>query len=198
MIKYNFSLPMKTGYKVLDAMTKNPIIISPDATIKSCAELMKKEKISGLPVVENDKLVGVITEHDIVRKIVAEGKSVKTKVKDAMASRVITVKPNEDIYEALIKMRDNGIRHLPVVYKRKLLGLLTVKDILKIEPQLFDLIVETYEIRETYRKPIGNKEGPGICQVCGKFSTTLYEIDGVLMCEDCKRDALKNKNKKSI
>ncbi len=190
---------MKTGYKVLDAMTKNPIIISPDATVKSCAELMRKEKVSGLPVVEDEKLVGVVTEHDIVRKVVAEGKSLNKKIKDIMVKKVITIKSNADIYEALEKMKNYGIRHLPVVYKKKLIGLLTVKDILKIEPQLFELIAETYEIREAYRKPINNKSGPGICQICGRFATKLFLVDGVLMCEECKRENEQQKShKKSI
>ncbi len=189
---------MRTGYKVLDAMTQSPIIISPDASVKDCAELMKKEKVSGLPVVEDDKLVGIITEHDIVRKVVAEGKKLNTKVKDIMIKKVMTTKPNDDIYTALVKMRDKGIRHLPVIYKKKLLGLLTAKDILKIQPELFDLLVESYEIRESYRKPIGNQqENAGICQVCGKFTTKLYNVDGVMMCEECMKEALnKSKSKK--
>ncbi|MBW2970751.1 CBS domain-containing protein [Candidatus Woesearchaeota archaeon] len=58
------------------------------------------------------------------------------------------------MYDSLVLMRDYNIRHLPVVHKKELVGYLTIKDILKIEPQLFELIVEKFELREEHRKPI--------------------------------------------
>ena len=184
---------MKTGYKVLDAMTQAPITISPDTTIKDCARLMREEHIGGIPVSKNGELKGIITEQDIVRKVVALGYDINQPVSKVMVKRVITIRPDKDIYDALVKMRDHGIRHLPVVKGKKLIGLLTVKDVLKIQPQLFELLAEKYRLREEARKPVFTQNTSGICQVCGVFTDKLYEVDGVLMCAKCKRAYLKSK-----
>ena len=96
-----------------------------------------------------------------------------------------------DIYDALVKMRDNNIRHLPVVENNEMVWLLTIKDILKIEPQLFELIVEKFELREESRKPI-NRIIPteGICQECGEYSEKVNEIKGTILCENCSKQQI--------
>ena len=78
----------------------------------------------------------------------------KSLVKDYMVKKVITISPEVDIYEALLVMRDEDIRMLPVVNDNEVIGLLTVKDILKIQPQLFELLAEKLILREERRKPI--------------------------------------------
>jgi signal-transduction protein with cAMP-binding, CBS, and nucleotidyltransferase domain len=70
---------------------------------------------------------------------------------------MVIISPEKDIYDAIIKMRDKDVRRLPVIHDGELIGLLTEKDILKIEPSLFDLLVERYEIREEDKKPIKNR-----------------------------------------
>ncbi len=187
---------MKTGYKVLDAMTQAPITITPETSVRECANLMRAEHIGGVPIVEKGELKGIITEQDIVRKVIALGKDVKQPVSKFMVKKVITISSNKDIYDALVKMRDNGVRHLPVVYGRKLIGLLTVKDVLKIQPQLFELLAEKYELREESRKPVFTQTTSGVCQVCGRFTEHLYDIDGVLMCAECRDEHLKMRTKK--
>jgi len=185
---------MKTGYKVCDAMTQAPIVVSPDTTIQECAKIMRKEHIGGLPISQNRILKGIITEQDITRKVVALGLDIKKPVKTIMVKRVITISPEKDIYDALMKMRKYGIRHLPVVDGKKLLGLLTMKDILKIQPQLFEILVEKMAIREADRKPVFSQTS-GICQVCGQLTDKLYEVDGVFMCAKCKREYKKSKSR---
>ena len=71
-----------------------------------------------------------------------------------MATDIITTTPEEDIFEALRIMRDYNIRHLPVLHQGKFVGLVTMKDILKIEPDLYEILVEKIELREAERKPI--------------------------------------------
>ena len=90
------------------------------------------------------------------------------------------------MFEALIRMRDLNIRHLPVVDDKKLIGLLTLKDVLKIEPQLFELLVEKFELREEGRKPLNKREpNEGICQTCGEYAGELKTKDGVMVCSSC-------------
>ena len=141
---------MKTGVRVSDAMTNEPVSVYPDTPMDKCAVLMKERDIGSLIVTENDVLKGILTEWDIVRKAVAVGKKPsETLASDIMESKVVTISPDSDIYDALLKMRNNDIRHLPVVKNKKLLGFLTLKDILKIQPELFDILVEKWEMRDS-------------------------------------------------
>ena len=181
---------MKSGYKVADAMTINPVSIIPNTTLLECARIMA-EKHVGAVVVKDWKSLGILTEQDIVRKAVAKGIDVNEKVRGFMEKDLITISPNADIYDALIKMRDNNIRHLPVVENNEMVGLLTIKDILKIEPDLFDLIVEKFELKEESRKPI-NRIIPteGICQECGEYSEKVNELNNTILCENCSRQEI--------
>ena len=178
---------MKTGFQVADAMTINLISVSKNATVTECANVMKKTGIGAVLVEEGEKSIGILTEKDIVKQVVAEGIDANAvKVSDFMKTKLITIAPSADIYDALIKMRDNNIKRLPVVENDQVLGLLTVKDILKIEPQLFDLLVEKIELREESRKPINRVIlTEGICQTCGEYSEKVKEINGSVLCEGC-------------
>ena len=103
-----------------------------------------------------------------------------------METKLLMISPSDDIYDALIKMRDSNIRHLPVVEHGKMVGLLTLKDILKIEPQLFELLVEKFELREETRKPINRIiSNEAICQGCGAYAEDVKKIKGSLLCERC-------------
>ena len=188
--KNNVERRMKTGFKVADAMTINPISVSPDISLIECAKIMS-EKHVGAIVVKDWNSLGILTEQDIVRKAVAKGLDVNNNIKGLVEKDLFTISPINDIYDAMIKMRDNNIRHLPVVADNEMVGLLTIKDILKIEPQLFDLIVEKFELREESRKPI-NRVIPteGICQTCGEYSEKVKETNESILCEDCSNQTI--------
>ena len=178
---------MKTGYKVYDCMTTKPISISSEASLEECAKIMAQNHVGALVIKENHHSKGLITEQDIVRKAIARGINPLTKkVRDFMETKLHTISPNDDIYDALIKMRDSNIRHLPVVDKGQMVGLLTLKDVLKIEPQLFELLVEKFELREETRKPISRiVEMEAICQGCGAYAEDIKKVKGSLLCERC-------------
>jgi len=178
---------MKTGYTVSDSMTKKPVIVTSDTLLIDCAKLMAKKHVGGLLVSDEGELQGVLTEQDIVRNGVAKDKDFKSvKVKDIMKKDIITIKPDLDIYDALVVMRDNNIRHLPVVNNGDMIGLITIKDVLKIQPQLFDIIVEKFEIREEERKIQPSlTPNEGICETCGNYSNDLSESDGSMVCPNC-------------
>jgi len=178
---------MKTGYKVHDCMTTKPISVSSDVSLEECAKVMASNHVGALVIKDNHQSKGLITEQDIVRKVLAKGINPLTKkVKDFMETKLIMTSPDDDIYDALIKMRDSNIRHLPVVDNGKMVGLLTLKDVLKIEPQLFELLVEKFELREETRKPINRViSNEAICQGCGAYVENVKKIKGSLLCERC-------------
>lgn len=149
---------MKTNVSVADAMTRKPITVDANTTMKRCAEVMAGNRVGSLIIKEGDRLLGIIKERDIVRSVVLNNvDSSKAMVKDYMIVDAVTINPNVDIYDALVKMRDMDVRMLPVVDNGKLVGLLTVKDILKVQPSLFDLLAEKMILREEEDKPIFRK-----------------------------------------
>lgn len=178
---------MKSGYKVYDCMTTKPISVTPESSLEECSKIMAKNHVGALVIKDNNISKGLITEQDIVRKVLAKGINPLTKkVGDFMETKLITISPNDDIYDALIKMRDSNIRHLPVVDNSKMVGLLTLKDVLKIEPQLFELLVEKFELREETRKPINRIiSREAICQGCGAYVEDVKKVKGSLLCERC-------------
>jgi len=176
---------MKIGVKVIDAMTRNPVVIKPDISVSECSKLMDLNHVGSL-IVKDGSFIGIVTEQDIVRKIVAKGLNPETiKIKEAIETNLFTIAGNEDIYDALVLMRDKNIRHLPVVQNGELIGFLTIKDILKIQPQLFELIVDKFELKEEYNKPIFHKRRlENDCEICSNFSI-LHYFDYKWICDDC-------------
>lgn len=181
---------MKTGILVHDAMTKKPIAVSPDTSLRKCTELMEKNNISSVLIEKDKRLMGIITEQDIVRKVVAKGiNPVNKMAKDFMSANLTTVGPGIDILDALKLMKDRNVKTLPVKDGNQLVGMLALKDVLKIQPSLFDLWVEKLRIREEKTKPIF-KTNPreGICEACGEYFTELEDVDGSLLCETCEKE----------
>jgi CBS domain-containing protein len=119
--------------KIGDVMTKTVKTISPPATISEAAKLMKKNHIASLVVTEGAKPVGIVTERDIAYKIMAEGKDPSTRVEEVMSKDLKTMGPGRSLQDAAKLMAAHVIRHLPVVEGEKLVGILTIEDIMKSE-----------------------------------------------------------------
>jgi acetoin utilization protein AcuB len=124
---------------VLNSMTSNPYTVSPDATIAETMELMREKKIRRLPVLENGKLVGIITERKLLEVSPSPATSLsvfeinyllaKTRVASLMTKDVITVMPGTLLEEAARIMRDKDIGALPVLDNGALVGIITETDI---------------------------------------------------------------------
>tara|TARA_Y100000310_G_C20592448_1_gene768795 strand:- start:117 stop:548 length:432 start_codon:yes stop_codon:yes gene_type:complete len=143
---------MKTGVKVLDAMTKQPIVVEPNDKIVDCAQKMLKYKVGSLLVKDKHKLLGIVTEKDMVDKIIAKRKSfLGKKIKEIMTKKsIITISPMEDLYNAMIMMNDKGKRRLPVLDGREVIGLLTYRDIISLQPDLYDIYIEKLKLRGVF------------------------------------------------
>ncbi len=105
-----------------------------------------------------------------------------------MKRKVITIKPGADITEAMTRFRKKKLRRLPVVENGKLIGFLTTKDILRIDPGLFQMIAETIKIKEeTEKLKRSDIEAPrkqGICEECGEYEI-LYHDEVQWLCDKC-------------
>lgn len=121
---------MSTVKKIVESKLKPLQTISPDATVQAAVQIMSTEKISALPVVDNDRLVGIISERDYVRKIAAqEIPAWSVKIREIMTSDVITIDINDPVEHCASIMTSRRIRHLPVMKDGKLTSLISITDI---------------------------------------------------------------------
>ena len=106
--------------------------LAPDASVFEALELMARENVGAVLVMEGDTVAGILSERDCVRKVDLEGKTAKnTKVSEIMTSKVIYIEVTQPLEECMALMIDKNIRHLPVFDNGKMLGLVSVRDVLK-------------------------------------------------------------------
>ncbi len=173
-------------------MTRSFISIHPASSLYECSKTIVKNKINTLPLVHKNKLIGIINARDILWAITKKPNLNLKKVRaiDIAIRKVAVIKPSADIYRAITKMRTLNFRTLPVLSKGEIIGVVTLKDILRIEPELYMQIGELAEIREEERKlKDSNVEWPleGLCDNCGTFSD-LLKVHGQLLCYDCREE----------
>ena len=186
---------IKIGVKVGDVMTRNFISAKPDISILDAAKLMTKKRVGSLILKEGRLLKGIITEKDIIWALTKKpNKSdlANIKAKEICAKKLITIKPSADIHNAIRLMRKKKFRRLPVTIKKNVIGYLTLKDILRIQPELFEIAKEhnaINEIREESAKIKRIKSSgnfrEGLCEECGNYEV-LYNEDGRIICEGCR------------
>lgn len=106
--------------------------ISPDASVYDALRLMAEKNVGSLLVLEGDRMAGMISERDYARKIVLMDKlSRETKVKEIMTTEVLTVTPDTDLDDCMELITDKRVRHLPVVENDRVLGIVSIGDIVK-------------------------------------------------------------------
>ena len=122
--------------RIQDIMTKNPASVSPDATAREAAQVMLREEVGLVPVVEKDgsnRLVGVVTDRDIAIRCVAEGKDASCAVRDVMSSDgLATCRQTDDVDSLMGAMRSEKVRRIPIVDERGgLVGIVSQADIVR-------------------------------------------------------------------
>jgi CBS domain-containing protein len=124
---------MKSVAEILRSKPEQTVhTITPSASVFDAVKLMAEKSIGALLVMEDQKIDGIITERDYARKIVLMGRSSKeTPVRDVMTSPVMYVRPDQTNEECMALMTDNRVRHLPVIDNGKLIGLISIGDLVK-------------------------------------------------------------------
>jgi CBS domain-containing protein len=123
---------MKLVKHILDAKGSAIYHIEPDASVLDAIKLMAEKKIGALLVMEGEKLVGIVSERDYARKVILRGKSSReTPVREIMTAEVVTTKPLETVEGCMKLMTDRRIRHLPVVEGERVVGVLSIGDLVK-------------------------------------------------------------------
>jgi len=123
---------MKTLKQLLEAKGRNVYSITPDARVFDALKLMADKSVGALIVTEGDRLAGIISERDYARKVILHGKSSHDlQVREIMTSKVITVHPGQTVEECMALMTEKRIRHLPVTEGERLIGVLSIGDLVK-------------------------------------------------------------------
>lgn len=122
--------------KIHDIMTRDPACVTPDATVREAAQVMKREDVGIVPVVDgrdSKTLVGVITDRDIAVRCVADGKDPSVRVSDCMSStKLATCRENDDVDRAMDAMRTEQVRRIPIIDERgSLVGIVAQADIVR-------------------------------------------------------------------
>lgn len=109
-------------------------VISKDQSVFEAASLMTEKNIGAVPVVEGNRVVGIFSERDIMKRVVARSLDPqKTRVEEVMSTELIVGSPDEDIVQIESKMKLAGIRHLPIIQEDQLIGILSLRDLLQAE-----------------------------------------------------------------
>lgn len=136
----------RTSLKVEDVMVKEVVTIDDESTVKEAADVMNKFEIGCLITVKKGKAMGIVTERDLLKRVVAESKDpIKTRVKEIMTSPLVVTEPNMDVGEAVKLMFQMKIKKLPVVDGKKLVGLVTLTDIARFQPEIILILRQLAE-----------------------------------------------------
>ncbi len=117
-----------------DIMSKNPRTVTPEATVREAARLMQEEDVGIVPVVDQDRLVGLITDRDIAIRVVAEGRS-DARVREVMSENPKSMRPSDDVNDVLEMMGREKVRRVPITDDRgALVGIVAQADIVREAP----------------------------------------------------------------
>ena len=123
---------MKTLKQLLDAKGREVHTVAPEARVFDALKLMADKSVGALIVMEGGRISGVISERDYARKVILHGGSIhELPVRDIMTSKVITVHPDQTVEECMALMTERRIRHLPVTEGERLIGVLSIGDLVK-------------------------------------------------------------------
>jgi CBS domain-containing protein len=119
------------GQNIRDVMTSNPCTIDAEKSVAYAAKMMRDEDVGLAPIVEGDKLIGMLTDRDIAIRVVAEGRDPgQVKVRDVASKQLVTIDPQQDLDEALRIMAKHQVRRLPVVEEDgQLVGVVAQADV---------------------------------------------------------------------
>jgi CBS domain-containing protein len=115
---------------VKDLMTPNPTTVEPDTPVAEAAKQMAREDVGPLPVVEDGRLVGIVTDRDLVVRVLADKRDpTSTRVREAASKGLVTVSPDDDLVKTLDLLAKHQVRRLPVVEGDRLVGIVAQADV---------------------------------------------------------------------
>lgn len=177
---------MSKDVLVKEVMKTKPVMVQPFTTVLEAARIMRDHTIGNVIISEVNHPIGILTESDILKKVVCEGKNAQdVQVEEVMSSPIIVANPYISLQEALMIMGKCNIRRLPIVENNELVGIITQRDISRLSPALTEIAHEWSKIEIRDKQYMQSRAFSGKCEDCNTLSTNLKSVDGRLLCEDC-------------
>ena len=182
---------------VRDVMSSPVIESREDETAEDVARKMVKYNVGAVVITgQNGAPIGIVTRTDLVDKVIAKNlRPNEVKASDIMSSPLQTIEPDAKIEEAVKKMNKLRISRLAVVYKRRLAGLVSLKDILQVTPEILEIVKENMRIRGITLPRSMEGYVEGYCDSCGEWSDMLLNVEGQYICEDCRIELIRRARK---
>lgn len=174
--------------KVRDLMTENIVSVDAEETVIQAARLMSEKELSSVLVKRQGELTGIITDRDIITKVVSKGLDpTKVRIGEVMTSPLMTISEDASVEEAAKNMAEHNIRRLVVERDHQKVGIIAESDMIRIEPELHFLIRERskLEAKMTPNEPRVVTLA-GFCEECGNYSVRLRKVDSQWLDEDCR------------
>ena len=185
---------------VHEIMNRSVYTIDIDASVVDVAQMMSKYNVGSIIVMQNDNPVGIITERDMVKKILTgDIRPSRITAGEIMSSPLITTKPSTSVIDAAELMVKSNIRRLIVMQENKIGGFITDRDVLTISSGLNTILKNLIEMNQEQYFPVNSEAEAtseqtessqsveqGICEYCGTFSENLKLVNGMMLCESCR------------
>ncbi|MHC1626633.1 MAG: CBS domain-containing protein [Methanoculleaceae archaeon] len=182
----NGTLRMETRVPLSEVMRYHPTTIDSEATVSNAAAAMCRDEVGSCIVLRHNIPVGIITESDINCKVVAKNRQPgRVQVQEVMSTPLITIDSGKTVDDAAHMMIANRVRRLPVVEDHRVIGIVTVRDILSVSTEVNEIMAHLIEINRS-----GDEEEfvMGICDRCGRMSDQLISVDSSLLCPQCREE----------
>jgi signal-transduction protein with cAMP-binding, CBS, and nucleotidyltransferase domain len=180
---------------VAEVMNKTVIVMDINSNIQSIAMEMVNCEAGSVIITENRKAIGIITERDLVKNIVAEDRRPsKVNASEIFSTPLITIEPEKSVVEASEIMLKANIKRLPVLEKDTIIGVISTTDILMVTPGLNTILKDLIDMnRETLLsipsiEEISEEFSTGICESCETYSSDLKFMDGKYLCGKCQQE----------
>jgi CBS domain-containing protein len=180
---------MEVRMPVKEIMTRNVATIAIKSDVQQLSRKMLELDVGSVIIADNNLPVGIVTERDIVRKIVSENlKPNDVSIKELMTTPLITIPSAMDVADAMQRMIRMQIRRLPVVENGRLVGIVTDMDLIAVSSEMGNIFSDLIRM---HREKIFSMEAPvkihrGICEECGDNVDDLLLVNGKLLCESCR------------
>lgn len=173
---------------VKDVMVKPVLTIDISKNAKNAGEILRRTRRDALIVTKDGKAVGIVTDTDLIKKVVAKNLTpAKVKVINIMSKPLVMISKDDDILNATRKMRRSNIKRLAVIENKKLIGIVSLSDIARNSPEVIDLLEFRLKTKEMPTM-IREKSTSGICDNCGNYSADLQNADGQWICDTCREE----------
>jgi len=186
---------MERDVSVAEVMNKTVIVMDIHSDIPSIAREMVNCEAGSVIITENRKAIGIITERDLVKNIVAEDRRPsEVNAKEIFSTPLITIEPETSVVEASEIMLNANIKRLPVLEKDTIIGVISTTDILMVTPGLNTILKDLIDMNRESLLSIPSIEelseefSTGICESCETYSSDLKFIDGKYLCGKCQEE----------